>query len=137
MKKLFSMIALVSSALFSSFSNADIAVIVNPANSATISQDDVVKLFLGKAKSFSNGDTAVPVNQENGAVDEFNSKVLNKSGSQIKAYWSKLVFTGKGTPPKEVDGDDEVKKLVADNPNIIGYIDASKADGSVKVVLTL
>ncbi|WP_438865483.1 phosphate ABC transporter substrate-binding protein [Neptunicella sp.] len=137
MKKLLTLATFISTLLFSQLASADVAVIVNPANGATISQDEVTKLFLGKDKSFSNGESAVPINQQGDLSEEFNTKVLNKSGSQIKAYWSKLVFTGKGTPPKEVNSDDEVKKLVAANPNIIGYIDAAKVDASVKVVLTL
>ena len=53
---------------------------------------------------------------------------------QLKAYWAKLVFTGQGTPPKEVDNDAAVLKLVAENPNIIGYIDAAAVNSSVRVV---
>lgn len=52
----------------------------------------------------------------------------------MKAYWSKLVFTGKGTPPQEVPGDAEVKALIGSNPSTIGYIDAGSVDASVKVV---
>jgi ABC-type phosphate transport system substrate-binding protein len=45
-----------------------------------------------------------------------------------------LIFTGKGTPPKQSGSDADVKALIAKNPNMIGYIDASAVDGSVKVV---
>ena len=136
MKMMIKSLALTT-ALFSTAVFADIAIIVNPANTATITQDDVSKIFLGKAKTFPNGDPVVPINQGGAMADEFNDKVLSKSSTQMKAYWSKLVFTGKGTPPKEASGDDEAKKLVSENPNLIGYIDAAKVDDSVKVILTL
>lgn len=66
----------------------------------------------------------------------FDDGIIGKSASQLKSYWSKLVFTGKGTPPQEVSSEDEIKKLVASNPNMIGYIDAANVDSSVKVALT-
>ena len=116
---------------------ADVAVIVNPnAGIDKLEEKDINRIFLGKIKSFPNGESAVPVDQDAGqpARDSFNSKILQKDDAQLKSYWSRLIFTGKGTPPKENGGDEEVKKLVASNPNIIGYIDASKVDSSVKAV---
>ena len=55
----------------------------------------------------------------------------------MKAYWSKLVFTGKGTPPAELANEAAVLSHVAANPDAIGYVDAASVDGSVKVVLTI
>ena len=87
-------------------------------------------------KSFDNGESVIAINQESDtkSVEEFNEKLLNKSASQLKAYWSKQIFTGKGTPPKEVSNDTEVIKLVSTNPNLIGYVDASTVNDSVKVI---
>jgi ABC-type phosphate transport system substrate-binding protein len=115
---------------------AEVAIIVHPSNGDALTEADIVRIFLGKSKSFPSGAPAVPVNQaeSTAATEEFNQKVVKKSGSQLKAYWSKLVFTGKGTPPKEVANDAEVINLVANNPNVIGYIDASKVGAGVKVV---
>lgn len=117
---------------------ADIAVIVNPANANVVSADDLNRLFLGRASSFADGSKATPLNLSEGQVarDEFDSKVLNRSSAQLKAYWSKLVFTGKGTPPKEMADDASVKAAVAADPNAIGYISSGSVDGTVKVVTT-
>ena len=116
---------------------AEVAVIVHPsAGVASLTEDDVSRLFLGKAKSFPGGAQAVPINQNEGSAarEKFNEAVCKKNASQYKAYWSQLVFTGKGTPPKDAGDDAAVKALVAANPNMIGYIDASAVDASVKVV---
>ncbi|NQD38389.1 phosphate ABC transporter substrate-binding protein [Permianibacter sp. IMCC34836] len=129
-------VALVAS-LVAAVAQAEVSVVVHPSSpAASMSEDDISKLFLGKSKSFPNGDTAVPINQNEGSAvrDKFNDAVVKKNASQLKAYWSQLVFTGKGTPPKDAGDDAEVKKLVAANPNMIGYIDSSAVDGSVKVV---
>jgi len=119
---------------------ADTAVIVHPSASfSSLSEDDVSRLFLGKSKTFPDGAQAVPVNQDEGSAvrDKFNENVTKKNASQYKAYWSQLVFTGKGTPPKDAGNDAAVKALVAANPNMIGYIDGAAVDGSVKAVFRI
>lgn len=116
---------------------AEVAVITHPSNAAALTSDDVQRLFLGKSKSFPGGAEATPVSNKNDGVrEQFNQALLGKNESQIKAYWSQLVFTGKGTPPKELDNDEAVKQFVANNPSAIGYIDAAKVDGSVKVIIS-
>lgn len=129
---------LLSAIVISSSCLADVAVIVHPSNNNVLDSSIVSRIFLGKEKSFADGNQTVPVNQEEGnaVTEEFNADVLNKSSSQLKAYWSKLVFTGKGSPPIDVANDADVIKLIATNPNMIGYVDASKVDDSVKVVGT-
>lgn len=118
---------------------AEVAVIVHPSNANTLTVDQVSKIFLGRDKTFPDGSQAVPAALADGsaATAAFNTTVLKKSASQLKSYWSKLVFTGKGTPPKEVASDAELIKLIAANPNLIGYVDAAAVDASVKVVLKL
>lgn len=124
--------------LFTGLVVAETAVIVHPANGDAIDKDMVAKVFLGKTKSWSSGTSVVPLNQKEGSGirSGFDEDVLGKSSSQVKSYWSKLMFTGKGTPPKELDSGSAVKSAVASDPAAIGYIDASEVDDSVKVVFT-
>jgi ABC-type phosphate transport system substrate-binding protein len=115
---------------------AEVAIIVNPSNNSQISESEIQRIFLGKITNFPDGELAVPINQSEqaAATDEFNTDVLKKSSSQLKVYWSKVLFTGQGTPPKVVTSDEEVVKLVSANPNLIGYIDSSMVTSSVKVI---
>ncbi|MPY23244.1 phosphate ABC transporter substrate-binding protein [Shewanella psychropiezotolerans] len=133
MNKIFCSILL---SLFSLHAVSGIAVIVHPDNGDSLDKKSISNLYLGKTKKFPGGAQAIPINLEERQVNrgEFDSTVLGKSSSQLKSYWSKKVFTGKGTPPKEFANDDEVIKLVSSNPNIIGYIDSSKVNDTVKVV---
>jgi len=55
----------------------------------------------------------------------------------MKAYWSKMIFSGKAAPPAVFDNDAAVKSWVASNTDGIGYIDSSQVDVSVKVILTI
>ncbi|MAY14661.1 MAG: phosphate ABC transporter substrate-binding protein [Oceanospirillaceae bacterium] len=117
--------------------NAEVAVIVSASNAnSALDQDTISRVFLGKTSNFPDGSQAIPVDQNEGSAsrEAFNDKVLGKSSSQLKAYWSRLIFTGKGTPPKESGSDADIKNLVAKNPNLIGYVDSSVVDSSVKVV---
>lgn len=127
----------VAALLLSQLAFAEVAVIVHPSNNNALDEATVAKIFLGREKSFADGKSVVPVSlgESAAASTAFNDTVLKKSSSQLKAYWSKLVFTGKGTPPKEITSDEEMIKLVATNPSLIGYVDASKVDASVKVAL--
>jgi ABC-type phosphate transport system substrate-binding protein len=121
----------------SSITFAETSVIVSNSNlNSAMDQATVSRIFLGKAKSFPNGSQALPVDQDEGSKtrEAFNTSILGKSDSQLKSYWSRLIFTGKGTPPKQSGTVAEIKTLVADNPNIIGYIDSSAVDATVKVV---
>jgi len=134
MKKILS--ALLASALVAAAlpASAEIVVIVNKDNPASrMFSEQASQFFLGKSAMFT------PVDQAEGSKirADFYQKVAEKDPAQVKAIWSKLVFTGKATPPKEFKSNAEVKKAVADDPKAIGYIDKSAVDDSVKVILTL
>lgn len=131
-------IILGMSLLIASAANAEMVIVVHPSNNSAVNEDFVSSVYLGKTRSFEDGKQLVAVNQSGNALEEeFNKKVLGKSSSQMKAYWSKLVFTGKGTPPKEVKTDEEVISLVSENPATIGYISSTSVSDKVKVVLTV
>lgn len=132
-------ITLCAALLFSATPFASVLVVVHPSNTADISRDDINRLYTGRASSFPGGSQAVPINlvDSNSARNNFDDKVLGRSSSQIKAHWSKLVFTGKGSPPKEVNNDAEVLDLVANNPNIIGYVSKGVDTSNVRTVLTV
>ena len=113
MKKSLFFLLLSSSSILCS---AEVAVIVSSNNSnSNISAADISKVFLGKSKSFPDGTQAIAIDQNDNSAarDEFNDKVLGKSSSQLKSYWSRLIFTGKGTPPKQVANDAAIKLLQA------------------------
>lgn len=120
----------------SSAVSAGVAVIVHPSNANALNEASISRIFLGKKKSFPDGSEAIPVDQAEGAVarSTFVATILKKNDQQIKAYWAQLLFTGKGTPPKQSGSDTDVRKLVSENPALIGYIDSGAVDGSVKVV---
>jgi len=114
-----------------------VAVVSAKSPVTTLSRSQVADIFLGKASRFPDGGTAVPIDQVEDAAarDEFYLRVAGKSPAQLNAHWSKIIFTGRGQPPREVANGEAVKRLLIANPAAIGYIDRSRVDASVRVVL--
>lgn len=129
---------LVGLLCMSTYVQAQVAVIVNPSITDAVDEKTVRNIYLGKIKTFPNGDVVLPLHQVKGndSRADFLATLLNKSEANLKAYWTKYVFTGKGSPPQEVENDDQMKALVKDNPATIGYIDAVHLDDTVKVLFT-
>ena len=129
-------IALVTS-LCASASGTDLVVVVSAKSQImALSPNQISDIFLGKINTFPNGGQALPIDLTEGtpARDEFYARVTGKSAAQIKAHWSKIIFTGRGLPPKEVLDGNEVKRRLAENPNAISYMDQNMVDNSVRVL---
>lgn len=118
---------------------AEVAVIVHPSNNNSFTQQELESIFMVKKSAFADGSKAAPyyLVADDAVRNQFDEKILGKSSSQLKAYWSKLVFTGKGTPPAELANSAEAVAKVAADPAAIAYVDKSAVTGAVKVVLTL
>ncbi len=118
---------------------AQVAVVVNPKSPlASMTAEQVSGIFLGKSNTLPSGGTAMPTDLPDSVATRelFYTKVTGKSTAQVKAAWSRLVFSGKATPPKELGSSADVKKFVASNPDGIGYIEKSAVDSTVKVVFS-
>lgn len=118
--------------------HAEVAVIVSPnANINKIDQDLVARLFLGKASSLPNDTRAIAIDMKKGSriYNEFSESILEKTPSQLSSYWSRLIFTGRSKPNRQVNSAKEMKELISKNKNMIGYIDTKDVDNSVVVVL--
>jgi ABC-type phosphate transport system substrate-binding protein len=130
MKTLFKTVLIAGFALAATAASAaDVVVIVSAKSSAaTMTSDDIANIYLGKSTAMKPVDNATAVR------GQFYTAVAGKDEAQVKAIWSKLVFTGKATPPKELPSSADVVKAVAADPNTIGYVEKSAVDASVKVI---
>jgi ABC-type phosphate transport system substrate-binding protein len=119
---------------------ADLVVIVSAKNPVSAMRpEQVADIFLAQTGRFPGGEEVVALDLPVGSPlrDEFYSRVAAKSPAMMKAYWTKMVFTGRGQPPRELGNSIAVRKMVADNPAMIGYIDRAALDASVKAVQVL
>jgi ABC-type phosphate transport system substrate-binding protein len=138
--RLFSAGALAIMAGLAAPVRAELLVIVSAKSPVTtLRADQVADIFLGQIGNFPDGGEAIALDLSIGSPlrDNFYAKVTSKSPALVKAYWTKMIFTGRGQPPKELPSSAAVRKQVADNPNLIGYIDRSALDASVKAVLVV
>lgn len=136
MKTLFLLAALMGVQLCS----AQVVLVVSAKSpAANLTKDQAAALFLGKSTQLPGAGIPILLDQPESAEIRqiFYSKVAEKTPIQVKAIWSRLVFSGKGTIPKELHSNDEVKKFLATNPDAVGYIDKSAVDGTVKVLLAI
>lgn len=101
-----------------------------------LTEEQIADVFLGRLTRLPGGLLALPLDQAEGspARDEFYRRVAGKSPAQLKAFWSKLIFTGRGRPPKSVASAADVLKFVRENPAAIGYVDRKYADASVRIL---
>lgn len=123
-----------------SAAQAGTAIIAHPGNPlAGITQEQLARIYLGKTREFPNGTpvTALDLREGSATRIKFYKSVTDKDEAALKSYWSKLLFTGKAQPPKEMNDDEAVKEWVSKNPDALGYVDGKVLDKSVKVLLIL
>jgi len=111
---------------------ADLVVITHPSAGA-LTKDQVADLFLGKSQALTPVDQA----ESSAVYADFYKKATGRDVAQVKSTWSRIVFSGKGQPPKQLPDSAAVKKAVAADPKAVGYIEKSAVDGSVKAALSL
>ena len=131
----FSVLALLIGLLGTLPAFADISVIVNPNNNIELSAKEVRAIYLAKTNAFPSGDKVQPldINNNDEIKNKFSKDVLRKSPSSLNSYWSRMIFSAKGTPPQSLSMA-AVKVKVANDKSAIGYIDSSMVDDSVRVV---
>ncbi len=106
----------------------------NPASS--MSRGDLSKIFLKRTTKWSDGRTATPVDlpESSGTRASFSKAVHNKSVDAIKAYWHKMVFSGRAVPPAQRSSVREIVDYVQSNPGAVGYVPSSAAVGNCTVL---
>lgn len=125
-----------------STASAAAEVIVVAARNSPLSRltaDQATDIFLGRIDDIPGIGRVIPIDQAEGSTarEEFYKKAAQKNPAQLKAYWSRRIFTGKGEPPAEVGSAADVKRAIATNPHMIGYIQKQALDGSVKPLLVI
>ena len=131
---------LTAFALLSPLASPAELVIVASARSGAIelSREQAEKLYLGRTTTLADGTPVKLVDLPSGAArDEFYLKLTNKNPSQILAYRSRLVFTGRAYPPLEAESVTEARQWLADTPNLIGYLERADVTGNLRILLRL
>lgn len=104
-------------------------VVVNAQSGVdTLTREEVVNIFLGRFRQLPNGVAALPVDQpaDQPLKAEFYRLLVNKTPAEIRAYWARLIFSGKTSPPLQATTPEEVLHWISDTPGAVGYVAADQ-----------
>jgi TonB family protein len=116
---------------------AEVKIIANLSVTAdAISGGELKSVFLEEKNSLSDGTHVEPVLRKNGPTHEaFLRKYLRRTDDDLRTYYRALVFTGRGSMPKELGSDAEVVAYVAGRRGAIGYVSAETSTEGVKTLV--
>lgn len=123
--------------LASSLALADVVVVTSSQSPVTtLTRSELVDIYLGRNNRFPDGTPAQPVDQrENSpAYVAFYRDYLGQTPAQIKMHWSRLIFTGRGQPPRNLADSKAVADFVTGHADAIGYVDDTLLDERLRVV---
>ncbi len=107
--------------------------VITAASASPLSKSQLAKIYLGR--SFERTPVDLPEGHPLRAV--FYRAATDSDLTQVRSTWARVMFTGRGEPPRELPDATAVKAAVAANANVVGYIDASMVDSSVRTVMIL
>ena len=115
---------------------ADIKVIANGSVKADmISANEVKSVFLEEYNSLRDGTHVEPVLEKDGPVHQaFLHEYLGGTDDDLQNYYRALVFSGRGSMPKQLGSDAEVVAYVARTKGAIGYVSAEAIGEDVKTL---
>ena len=119
--------------------SSNLAVIVSKNSIINnISKKDLSKIFLGKTKRLPSGEKALLIeNIDEIDKSKFYKVICNKNEKQLKKYWAKMIFTGRGQPPKKSYSINEVIRFVQNNNNAISYIPIKYVTNDIKIIMEI
>ena len=101
-----------------------------------LDRETAAQLYLGRRTSMPDGRSArlldLPAGPER---DLFYERLTAKNPSQIRAYWSRMVFTGRAHPPHEANDQEDALRRVLTDPSALAYLPAASVVGQPLNVL--
>jgi hypothetical protein len=126
---------LVAFGLVAAVGAADSIIMHPPARPTELSGNDIRAMFVGRRTLWPDGRSVMVVISASGPGHDGLMRHLGKSSQQFLNGWKKLMFTGNGSMPKMLAGDQEVVAYVAQTPGAIGYIASPPPAAGVVVLL--
>lgn len=117
-----------------------LAVVVNArCGVAVMTRNEVINVFFGRYRQFFNGREAQPVDLvDNHPVrGQFYRRLVGKDLSEVNAYWSRQIFSGRLQALPKVATPEDAIKWIAAQPCGIGFIEQAKADARFNIVYEL
>lgn len=102
---------------------------------SSFSQAEIKRILLGEVTSIKNKRVRLIYPSYSSAEIVVLSKFVGKGSNvrELKSYWSKMIFTGRGNPPETAGDEAELRRLLAED-NAIGV---SRTAAGMNVVYTI
>jgi hypothetical protein len=117
---------------------ADVAIVVHPSNPETnLSAEGLARILRQEQRRWKEGGTVYLVFQATGNTprDVVLRRVLRMNDLELKQFWLGKLYRGEiASFPRVLDSDIAVRRLVAIAPQALGFLEATAADATVKVL---
>lgn len=118
--------------------DAGFLVVVHPSQPmASITRAELSAIYMKRTRSWGDGSEILPLDQTASSFvrERFSRAVHGKNVAYVTRYWQRLIFSGRGIPPRQLPGDAAVLELVKHHRGAIGYIAPGTPPGDgVKII---
>jgi len=115
-----------------------IDVVVNPRNPVTrLTRQELLAIFTMRQRNWPDGTPIVVLvqNPKSPMHARFCKDLLNLFPHQLQTIWDRLVYSGSGRAPVELDTPQALVDKLAATPGGIGYMESSDSDPKAKSVV--
>lgn len=115
--------------------DAPFHVIAHPsAPVSTMSRAELSAIFMRRKKSWRDGTEIHAVEPSPAQLrEQFSRAIHGKTLAYVTRYWQRVIFAGRGVPPRTLPSNAAVIEYVKTHPGAIGYVATTAGDG-VKIV---
>lgn len=112
-----------------------VVVMAKDSKIENLDNQHVANIFLTRTNRFPNGSKAIPIELKNSEIRAiFYEEISGKNPTQLMAYWTTLIFSGKGKPPKGYNNVGALITRLENNPGCISYMSQAQVTDELKVV---
>jgi len=115
-------------------------IVVNAANPvSSLPADEISRMFFKKTARWANGEhiVAIDLSETSPVRESFSQQIHGRSTNAVKAYWQKMIFSGRELPPVEKASSEEALAFVRGNTGAIAYVAAGTPLGRGVKALTV
>lgn len=120
--------------------HADMVVVASARSGVDrLSRSEAINIFLGRFRQLPSGKSALPIDQPENSMEKrrFYRLLVNKDLDEINAYWTRLRFSGKTSPPRQARSQGDILDWLAEREGAVTYMERSQVDGRGRIVLEL
>lgn len=119
---------------------AELVVVAGTASGLhALSRSDVLNIFMGRLRILPDGRSAHPLDAPADSEErvEFYRHLLGKGPQEIQAYWARLVFSGRTSPPRERPTGRSLQAELDADPQAIAYVERRELTPRMVVLYSL